>query len=39
VAKERGTRPRAHVEALVIVRVSKIEGDFAHPAGYVTARA
>jgi hypothetical protein len=27
------------VEALVIVRVGKIEGDFAHPMGYVTARA
>jgi hypothetical protein len=32
-------RARAHVEALFLVRVGKIEGDFAYPAGYVTARA
>jgi hypothetical protein len=32
-------RARAHAEALVIVRVGKIEGDFAHLTGYVTARA
>ena len=38
VAKGRGTRP-CHVEALVFVRAGKIEGDFTHLTGYVTARA
>jgi hypothetical protein len=36
---ESAARARAHMEALVIIRMGKIDGDFAHLTGYVTARA